>query len=80
MLVPISYLASVLHDAVGEAAVALGADLHVIGALQQHGLLQVAGGSIHIGHAVLAVVRDVLRRLGGQQAQERHLDGGRVGR
>lgn len=38
----IAYRAAVFHDAVGEAAVALGSDLHIIGALQQDGLLQVA--------------------------------------
>ena len=72
--------ASVLHDAVGEAAVALGSDLHVVGALQQQRLLQVARGGVQVGHAVPAVVGEVLGRLGGQQPQEGHLDGGRVGR
>ncbi|TNN82198.1 hypothetical protein EYF80_007566 [Liparis tanakae] len=38
----LSYRAAVLHYAVSEAAVALGSDLHVVGALQQNGLLQVA--------------------------------------
>lgn len=75
---PQSYRAAVLQYAVGEAAVALSSDLHVIGALQQHGLLQVARGGVHVGHAVLAVVGEVLRGLGGEQPQEGHLDGGGV--
>lgn len=73
-----SYRAAVLQHAVGEAAVALSSDLHVIGALQQHSLLQVARGGVHVGHAVLAVVGEVLRSLSGKQPQERHLDGGGV--
>ena len=71
----LSYRAAVLHHAVCEAAVALGPDLHVVGALQQHGLLQVARWGVHVGHAVLTVVGEVLRRLGGQQPQEGHLNG-----
>lgn len=73
-----SYRAAVLQHAVGEAAVALSSDLHVVGALQQHSLLQVACGGVHVGHAVLAVVGEVLRGLSGKQPQERHLDGGGV--
>lgn len=36
---------------------------------------------VHVGHAVFAVVGDVLRSLGRHQAQEGQLDGhvGRVG-
>lgn len=73
------YRAAILHHAVSEAAVALSSDLHVVGALQQHGLLQVARRSVHVGHAVLTVVGEVLRSLGGQQSQEGHLNGGGVG-
>lgn len=73
-----SYRATILQYAVGEAAVALSSDLHIIGALQQHSLLQVARGGVHVGHAVLAVVGEVLGGLSGKQPQERHLDGGGV--
>lgn len=75
-----SHRAAVLHYAVSEAAVAFGSDFHVVGALQQHGLLQVPRGVVHVGHAVLTVVGEVLRGLGGQQSQEGHLNGGGVGR
>ena len=75
-----SHRASVLHHAIGEAAVALGSDLHVVGALQQHGLLQVPCRGVHVGHAVLTVVGEVLSRLGGEQSQEGHLNGSCVGR
>lgn len=73
-----SYRAAVLQRAVREAAVALGSDLHVVGALQQKSLLQVARGGVHVGHAVLTVVGEVLRSLGGQQPQEGHLNGSSV--
>lgn len=73
-----SYRAAILQYAVGEATIALSSDLHVIGALQQHSLLQVACGGVHVGHTVLAVVGEVLRGLSGKQSQERHLDGGGV--
>lgn len=69
-----TYRATVLADAVCEAAVALGSDLNVVGALEQQGLLQVAGGRVHVGNGVLAVVCDVLRGLVGHQAHEGHLD------
>ena len=76
-----AHLAAILQHAVCEATVALGADLHLIGSLEQQGLLQVARGLVHVGHTVLAVVRDVLGRLGGQQPQEGQLDvGGDGGR
>ena len=39
-----------------------------------HGLLEVAGRGVHVGDAVLAVVGDVLRCLGGHKTQEGHLD------
>jgi len=74
------FLAAVLQDAVGEAAVALGADADVVGALQQQGLLQVARAVLHVGHAVLTVVREVLGRLRGQQPQEGQLHAGGGGR
>lgn len=73
------HLAAVLHHAVSEAAVALSSDLHVVGALEQQTLLQVAGGCVHVGHAVLAVVGEVLRCFRGQQPQEGQLDTGGVG-
>ena len=69
-----SHRAAILADAVCEPAVSLGSDLHVVGALQQQRLLQVAGGGIHVGDAVLAVVGDVLGGLVGHQAHEGHLD------
>merc|ERR1712208_85876 len=56
-------------------AVALGSQLHVVGALEQHGLLQVAALVVHVCHAVLAVVCDVLAGLVGQQAHEGQLCG-----
>ena len=69
-----SYRAAVLADAVCEAAVSFGSDLHVVGALEQQRLLPVACGSVCVGDAVLAVVCDVLRRLVGHQAHEGHLN------
>lgn len=66
--------AAILADGVCEAAVALGSDLHIVGSLEQQSLLQVAGGGVHVGHTVLAVVRDVLGGLVGHQAHEGHLD------
>ncbi len=69
-----AHRAAILADAVCEAAVALGSDLNVVGALEKKSLLQVAGGGVHVGDAVLAVVCDVLRGLVGHQAHEGHLD------
>lgn len=69
-----THRAAVLADAVCEAAVALGSDLDIVGSLEQQGLLQVSGGGVHVGNAVLAVVCDVLRGLVGHQAHEGHLD------
>lgn len=69
-----THRAAVLADAVCEAAVALGSDLDVVGALEKQGLLQVAGGGVHVGDAVLAVVCDVLGGLVGHKAHEGHLD------
>ena len=76
-----THRAAIVGDAVGEAAVALGPNLDLVGALEEQGLLEVAGLLVHVGHAVLAVVGDVLGGLGGHQAQESQLDGhiGRIG-
>ncbi len=68
------HLAAVLKNSICEAAVTLGADLHIIGPLQQQSFLQVSIGLIHVGNAVLAVIGEVLRSLGGQQSQESHLN------
>ncbi|KAF3842827.1 hypothetical protein F7725_001676 [Dissostichus mawsoni] len=46
----------------------------VIGALQDHGLLQVAILLVLVAHRVLAVVGDALRGLFGKQADEGHLN------
>lgn len=75
----LTHRAAIPQDSIGEPAVALSPDLHVIGALDEQGLLEVASGLIHVGDAVLAVVGDVLRTLRGQQTQESHLDIGSVG-
>lgn len=74
-----SHLAAILQHAVCEATVALCADLHVVGALQQQGLLQVACGLVHVGNAVLAVVSEVLGCFSGQKSQEGQLDAGSIG-
>lgn len=75
----VAHLATVLERAVREAAVALRADLHLIGALQQQSLLQVPCGLVHVGDAVLAVVSHVLGGFSRQQPEEGELDaGGRV--
>lgn len=73
-----THRAAILQDSVCEPAVALSPDLHVIGALDEQGLLEVASRFVQVGDAVLAVVGDVLGALGGQQAQEGHLDVGSV--
>ena len=69
-----THRASILQDAVGEAAVALGSDLDLVGALEEQGLLEVADSGVHVGDAVLAVVGDVLGCLSGHETQEGHLD------
>lgn len=74
-----SHLAAILQHAVRESAVALCTDLHIVGALQQHGLLQVARALVHVGDAVLAVVGQVLGRLSGQKPQKVQLDTGSNG-
>lgn len=73
------HLASILHHAVREATVALCADLHIVGALQQQSLLQVACAQVHVGNTVFAVVSQVLGCLIGQKSQEGELDAGSVG-
>lgn len=73
------HLASILHHAVCEATVALCADLHIVGALQQQSLLQVACAKVHVGNTVLTVVGQVLGCLIGQKSQEVELDTGNVG-
>lgn len=70
---------AILQDSIREPAVALSPDLHVVGALDEQGLLEVASCFVQVGDAVLAVVGDVLGALGGQQAQEGHLNIGSVG-
>ena len=72
------YLAAIFQHAVCEAAIAFSSDLNVVGALQQHSLLQVARSLVHVGDAVLAVVGDVLGSVCGQQPQESQLDVGAV--
>lgn len=76
-----THRAAVVGDAVSKAAVALGPDLDLVGALEEQGLLEVASLLVHVGHTVLAVVGDVLGGLSGHQAQESQLDGhiGRIG-
>ncbi len=74
MAMQVPYRASILQDAVGETAVALGSDLDLVGALEEQGLLEVASSGIHVGNAVLAVVGDVLGCLGGHETQEGQLD------
>jgi len=69
-----SHRASILQDAVGETAVALGSDFDLVGSLEQEGLLEVTGSGVHIGDAVLAVVGDVLGCLSGHETQEGQLD------
>lgn len=70
-----THSAAILQHGEGEAAVALGPQLHVVGALERHSLLHVASLTIHVSHAVLAVVGDVLAGLVGQQAHEGQLGG-----
>lgn len=70
-----THSAAVLQHGEGEATVALSPQLHIVGALEQHSLLQVAALTIHVGNAVFAVVGDVLASLVGQQAHEGQLGG-----
>ncbi len=74
-----THSAAILQHGEGEAAVALGPQLHIVGALEHHSLLQVAALTIHVGNTVLAVVGDVLASLVGQQAHEGQLGGHALG-
>lgn len=74
----LTHRAAILQNSIREPAVALSPDLHVVGALDEQGFLEVASSFVQVGNAVLAVVGDVLGALGGQQAQEGHLDVGSV--
>lgn len=76
ILYGVTHLTAILKHAICKAAVALCSDLHIIGALQQNGLLQVACGLVHVSNAVLAVVGDGLSGLSRQQSQEVQLDAG----
>lgn len=73
-----TYGAAILQDSVSEAGVALNLDLSV-GALEDQSLLQVACGSVIHGHAVLAVVGDILDTLLRKQADQPNLNGYGVG-
>ena len=75
-----AYRAFVFHHGVSKAVVALCLQLHVVGSLEDQGLLQVVGLGILVGHRVLAVVGNGLGRLLRQQTDEGHLDRDRVGR
>lgn len=74
-----THRAAILQHRIREPAVALSPDLHIIGTLDEQGLLEVASCFVQVGYAVLAVVSDVLGAFSGQQAQEGHLDVGSVG-
>lgn len=71
--------AAILQHGEGEAAVALGSQFNIVGALDHHSLLQVTGLITHVSIAVLAVVGDVLAGLVGQQAHEGKLGGHALG-
>lgn len=75
---PQTYRAAILQGAICEPAIALGSDLHVVGSLYQESFLKVPRSLVHVGNAVLAVVGDILRAFSRQEAQEGHLDVGRV--
>lgn len=64
----VTHRAAVLCDRVAESGVPLGSELLTVGALQDQGLLQ-AAASVPVGHAVLAVISDVLSGLARQQLQ-----------
>lgn len=72
---PITHRATILGDSIEEAAVALCSDLDLVGALEEQSVLQVAGLRVHVSHAVLAVVGDVLGSFSGHQPQEGQLNG-----
>ena len=75
----LTHRAVILQNGVCEPAVTLSPDLHVVGALDEQSLLEVASSFVQVGNAILAVVGDVLGALSGQQAEEGHLDVGGVG-
>jgi hypothetical protein len=75
----VTYGAAILQDSVSEAGVALNLDLLSVGALEDQSLLQVACGSVIHGHAVLAVVGDILDALLRKQADQPNLNGYGVG-
>lgn len=68
-----SHRAAVLQDGVAEAAVALRPQILPVGAPEEQGLLQCAARLVPVGHAVAAVVGDVLVGGRGQHAQELQL-------
>ena len=70
-----THRAAILQNGVCEPAVALSPDLHIVGALDEQSLLEVASSFVQVGNAVLAVVGDVLRALGGQQAESSEVKG-----
>lgn len=74
----VTHRAAILGDGVAESGVPLGSELLAVGALQDQGLLQ-AAASVPVGHAVPAVVGDVLPGLARQQLQQLQLHGRRVG-
>lgn len=59
----VTHSAAILQHREGKAAVALSPQLHIVGALEHHGLLQVAALTVHVGNAVPAVVGDVLASM-----------------
>ena len=74
-----TYRAAVLDDGVPEAVVAQRSQLLAVGAFEDQSFLQVAALDVFIGHAVPAVVGEVLVRRGGQQLQQPYLNSHRVG-
>ena len=69
-----TYCAGVLHHCVSEPVVSFCFEIQVVGAFEDHSLLQVAVLLVLVAHRVLAVVGDGLGRLFGEQADECHLD------
>lgn len=63
-----THRAVILQGSVREPAIALCPDLHIIGALDKQGLLEVASCFVQVGNAILAVVGDVLGAFRGKQA------------
>jgi hypothetical protein len=64
------YLTAVLLDGVGEPLVALGSKLEVVPRHELGRVPERVLGSVEVGYRVLAVVCDLLLRLGGNQLQE----------